>query len=167
MARITCRIITTTNRKDPVSVCKMFTWPIISSAGTTEVWQYFKSRWGDYVTVRGTDRVIQLLECCDDQLRKDLTRDAGGTLTEKPEDEELTAIRSLAVREENTMVARVTLNNMRQDRDEPVWAFAASRGVQIYTPMHRVWRRDKLHGCHHPGRGIAFRWTSWGMPTKR
>ncbi len=71
--------------------------PSISSAGTTEEWQYFKSRWGDYVTatkLRGTDRVIQLLECCDDQLRKDLTRNAGGTLTEKPEDEVLTAIRS-------------------------------------------------------------------------
>jgi hypothetical protein len=30
------------------------------------------------------------------------------------------AINKLAVREENTMVARVTLHNMRQDRDEPV-----------------------------------------------
>ena len=58
--------------------------PSISSAGTTEDWLYFKSRWGDYVIatkLEGTDRVIQLLECCDEQLRKDLTRNAGGTLT--------------------------------------------------------------------------------------
>ena len=58
--------------------------PSISSAGTTEDWLYFKSRWGDYVKatkLEGTDRVIQLLECCDEQLRKDLTRNAGGTLT--------------------------------------------------------------------------------------
>ena len=48
----------------------------------------------------GTDKVIQLLECCDDQLRKDLTRTANGTLAEKTEDEVLTAMRSLAVRED-------------------------------------------------------------------
>ena len=50
--------------------------PCISSAGTTEDWQYFISRWNDYVRatkLSGTDRVIQLLECCDDQLRKNLS----------------------------------------------------------------------------------------------
>ena len=52
--------------------------PHISPAGTTEDWQYFKSRWSDYVKatkLNGTDKIIQLLECCDEQLRKDLTRD--------------------------------------------------------------------------------------------
>lgn len=73
----------------------------------------------------GTDRVVQLLECCDEQLRKDLTRTAGGTLTGKTEDEVLTAIRDLAVREENAMVARVALHNMRQDRDESTRDFGA------------------------------------------
>ena len=51
--------------------------PTISSAGTSEDWSYFQSRWGDYVKatkVTGTDKVVQLLECCDEQLRKDLTR---------------------------------------------------------------------------------------------
>ena len=102
--------------------------PSISSAGTTEDWQYFKSRWSDYVKatkLEGTDRVLQLLECCDDQLRKDLTRNAGGTLAEMTEDDVFTAMRRLAVREENTMVARVTLQNMRQDRDEPIRAYGA------------------------------------------
>ena len=102
--------------------------PNVSPAGTTEDWQYFKSRWNDYVKatrLEGTDRIIQLLECCDDQLRKDLTRNAGGTLTEMTEDEVFTAMRRLAIREENTMVARVTLHNMRQDRDEPIRAYGA------------------------------------------
>ena len=102
--------------------------PSISSAGTTEDWLYFKSRWGDYVKatkLEGTDRVIQLLECCDEQLRKDLTRNAGGTLTEMTEDQVFKAMKTLAIREENTMVARVTLHNMRQGRDEPVRAFGA------------------------------------------
>ena len=35
--------------------------PSLSSAGTTEDWLYFKSRWGDYMKetkLKGTDRVI-------------------------------------------------------------------------------------------------------------
>ena len=73
----------------------------------------------------GTDKVIQLLECYDEQLQKDLTRNAGGTLTGKTEDEVLAAIKTLAVREENVMVARVTLHNMKQDRGEPIRAYGA------------------------------------------
>ena len=115
--------------------------PSISSAGTTEDWQYFKSRWGDYVKatkLEGTDKVIQLLECCDEQLRKDLTRNAGGSLTGMTEDQVLKAMKTLAIREENTMVARVTLHNMRQDRDEPVRAFGARlRGKQVSASLHR------------------------------
>ena len=102
--------------------------PSISSAGTTEDWQYFKSRWGGYVRatrLQGQDRVIQLLECCDDQLRKDLIRNAGGTLTEMTEEEVFAAMRKLAIRRENTMVARVALHNMKQDRGEPVRAYGA------------------------------------------
>ena len=102
--------------------------PSVSSAGTTEDWQYFMSRWGDYVKatrLEGQDRVIQLLECCDDQLRKDLTRNAGGTLTEVTEDQVFAAMKKLAIRQENTMVARVTLHNMKQDRGEPVRAYGA------------------------------------------
>ena len=78
-----------------------------------------------FTKLTGTDKVIQLLECCDEQLQKDLTQTAGGTLTGKTETEVLEAIRNLAVREENAMVARETLHNMRQDRDESVLAFGA------------------------------------------
>ncbi len=65
----------------------------MTSAGTTEDWVYFKSRWSDYVRatrLTGQDKVIQLLECCDEQLRRDLTRNAGGTLADKTEDEVFT-----------------------------------------------------------------------------
>ena len=44
---------------------------------------------------------MQLLECCSEPLRKDLTRAAGGTLTNKTEAQVLAAIKTLAVREEN------------------------------------------------------------------
>ena len=102
--------------------------PTISSGGTSEAWSYFNTRWKEYTQatgVTGTDLVIQLLECCDDNLRKDLTRSAGGTLTGKTEAEVISAIKLLAVREENAMVARVALHDMRQDRDEPVRSFCA------------------------------------------
>ena len=61
----------------------------ISAAGTSAYWSYFQSRWKDYVDatkVIGRDKVIQLLECCDEPLRKDLTR-SNGSLTEKAEDD--------------------------------------------------------------------------------
>jgi len=102
--------------------------PTISIGGTTEGWSYFNIRWKDYVAatkVSGRDLVVQLLECCDEDLRKDLTRAAGGSLTNKTEEEVLTAIKTLAVREENAMVARVALHDMRQDRDEPIRSFGA------------------------------------------
>ncbi|RLJ22719.1 hypothetical protein DJ031_00325, partial [bacterium endosymbiont of Escarpia laminata] len=104
--------------------------PTVTSAGSSEEWDYFLVRWRDYVEatkVSGKDRIIQLLECCDEQLRKDVTRSIGmgRTLTDRPEEEILTLVRTLAVREENTMVARVTLHNMRPDRDETVRSFSA------------------------------------------
>ena len=119
---------TTPHPNVPAAKAEKVKRPCISSAGTTEDWQYFRSRWSDYVKatkLSGTDKVIQLLECCDEQLRKDLTRNAGGTLTGKTEDEVLAAIKTLAVREENVMVARVTLHNMKQDRGEPIRAYGA------------------------------------------
>ena len=39
----------------------------------------------------------------------------------KTEDEVLTGMKALAMRSENTMVAPVSLYNMRQDRDEAIW----------------------------------------------
>ena len=102
--------------------------PTISAAGSSEDWSYFLTRWEVYIVatnVTGKEKVIQLLECCDEQLRKDLTRNAGGSLTNKTANEVMEAIKKLAVREENTMVARVQLHNMRQDRDETIRSFGA------------------------------------------
>ena len=55
--------------------------PTISTAGSSEDWSYFLTRWQDYVDatkITGKYKVVQLLECCDEQLRKDLTRNTGG-----------------------------------------------------------------------------------------
>lgn len=101
--------------------------PSTSAAGSIEEWSYFISRWSEYVSatkIAGRDKVVQLLECCDEPLRKDLTPSTGGSLTDKTEETVLAAIMKLAERDENTMVVRVTLHNMRQDRDEPVRNFS-------------------------------------------
>ena len=101
--------------------------PTVSAAGTSEAWAYFLQRWTDYklaTHLAGSDIIFQLLECCDEDLRKDLTR-TFGALSSSDEDTVLNNIKSLAVRQENVMVARVQLQQMRQDRDEPIRAFAA------------------------------------------
>ena len=104
--------------------------PEVSSGGTTEGWSYFLSRWRSYsqaVELSARDTTIQLLECCDQKLRRDVTRNCVGPLPIEDLSEEnlLKAIRTLAVREENPKVARVALSRMMQDRGEPIRAFAA------------------------------------------
>ena len=119
---------TITHTAGPVAKVDKVKRPSLSAAGTSEDWLYFESRWQEYVDatkITGKDKTIQLLECCDESLRKDLMRTAGGSLANKEEATVLAAIKKLAVREENPMVARVALHNMKQDRDEPIRNFGA------------------------------------------
>ena len=81
--------------------------PTVTTAGTSEEWADFLSRWSDYAdatNVTDRDKVVLLLECCDEPLRKDLTHAAGGSFTNKAVDDVLAMIRKLAVREVNIMV---------------------------------------------------------------
>lgn len=71
------------------------------------------------------DKFVQLLECCDELLRKDLIRSTGGGVTDKIEDTVSAVIKKLTVCNENTMVPRLTLQNKRQDRYEAVRNFIA------------------------------------------
>ena len=101
--------------------------PTIVASGTSEEWSYFTQRWTIYkeaTRLTGADLIYQLLETCDEPLRKDLTR-TYGLLTQDTEATVLGYIKTLAVRPENTMVSRVQLQQMRQDRDEPVRSFCA------------------------------------------
>ena len=113
-----------------------FRRPTISIGRTSEDWLYFETRWSEFTQATklpDTDRVLQLLECCDDELRRDLTRAAGGTLTTQSETQVLSAIRRLAVREENPMVARFSLHQMHQESDEPVRGYGARIKGQAST----------------------------------
>ena len=111
--------------------------PTVSAAGTTQDWLYFLSRWEDYVRatkVKGEDQAIQLLECCDPDLRKGIQRNNGGVaLSGKPLTDIMKAIKTLAVRVENPTVARDKLHNMTQDREESVRAFGARLRGQAAT----------------------------------
>lgn len=78
-------------------------------SGTCEEWAYFLLRWSDYKAathLAGPDVIYQLLECCDDGLRKDLSR-IFGALASQDEPTVLSHIKTLAVRRENIMVFRV------------------------------------------------------------
>ena len=121
--------------------------PSIAAAGTTEEWLYFSQRWSTYkqaTKLNGEDTIFQLLECCDEPLRKDLTR-TYGTLTTDNEATVLSYIKTLAVRPENTMVARVQLQQFKQDRDEPVRAFCAKLRGQA-----SVCNFKKMCTCDNP-----------------
>ena len=101
---------------------------IVALAGTGEAWSYFITRRGEYNTGTkfvGHDVVAQLLECCDDELRKYLTRAACKSLINSEEKDVLAAMKALAVRSENTIVARVALSNMRQGYEGPIRSFYA------------------------------------------
>ena len=122
--------------------------PTITGGGSSEDWQYFVTRWEEYASatkLADKDKVLQLLECCDEQLRRDLTRAAGGTLSAKPMSEVMEAIHKLAVREENTMVARFTLHQMVQEVDEPVRNF----GARIKGQANICKYNTKCSNCDH------------------
>ena len=75
--------------------------------------------------ITGLEQSMQLMECCEESLRRDLTRTEGGTLVDKTPAAILLSIQALAIRQENTMIARTVLHDMRQDSDEPIRAFGA------------------------------------------
>ena len=117
-----------TNTGNPSPKTEKIRRPTISAGGSSEKWVYFLTRWQDYVTatkVEGKEKVLQLLECCDEHLRRDLIRTTGGSLSNRTEEQVMAAIKKLAVRQENTMVARIQLHNMKQDIAEPIRNFCA------------------------------------------
>ena len=83
---------THTSQSSPTAPVEKVKRPTVKSAGMSEDWTYFISHWTEYkeaINISGREAVIQLLECCEEQLWKDLSRNAGGSLTNKPEDEVL------------------------------------------------------------------------------
>lgn len=122
--------------------------PEVAAGGTTESWHYFLTRWRAYslaVHLAGPDVAIQLLECLEPALRRNVTRNIVGPLPieQHSEVELLEAIKALAVREENPKVARVALSRMVQDRGESIRSYAARRRGQAEVCMFT----KKCSGC--------------------
>jgi hypothetical protein len=112
--------------------------PTVTAAGSSEDWAYFTTQ--DYVEatkIEGKDMIIQLLECCDEQLRKDLTRNAGGSLTNNTADEVLAAMHKKTCcqrRKYNGRTRPTTQHAPRQRRDNP----------QFWCPITRSSRRLQI-----------------------
>ena len=87
-----------------------------------------------------------LIECCEEELRLDLHRNHGN-MENEPEKDVIAAIKKLAVRAENVIVARVRLLNMKQDRDEPVCSFTAKLKGQAGTCNYI--KKHKCTSCNH------------------
>ena len=105
-----------TNNQQPTVKPETYRRPTVTSSGTNEEFTYFLQRWNQYkqaTRLQAADTIFQLLECCTEDLRKDLAR-TYGDLTGKDEDTVKGYIKSLAVRPENHLVARVQLQQLRQ-----------------------------------------------------
>lgn len=126
--------------------------PIVKAEGTAEEWEYFLHRLEEYTMATnptGADRVQQLLECCDSDLRLGISRQAGSSMARHTEVQAMAAIKLLAVRAENIEVATDALLAMHQDRDELVRSFATRVKGQAAT--------CQLHGdCTNCGTSVSF-----------
>ena len=94
---------------------------------STEKWEYFKTRWDTYKTataLTGTNIQIQLMETCSEPLRFALYQ-SDAIINSKTENQILSAMKRLSVKEENQLVCRMKLNLFQQESDEPVRNFAA------------------------------------------
>ena len=100
--------------------------PEIAAELSDEDWMYFLSRWEAYkkaTCLQGEDIVLQLMECCCEQLRRDHHRNYPSQ-TSVTESSLLSEIKQIAVRAKNRAVNRVKLNTLKQDKGEPIRKFA-------------------------------------------
>ena len=103
--------------------------PEIAAEMSDEDWQYFLCRWDSYkksTNLEGADIVLQLMECCCEQLRRDHHRNypdsqSSGKATESTC---LAEIKQIAVRAKNRAVNRAKLNTLKQDKGDPIRKFA-------------------------------------------
>ena len=102
--------------------------PTVSPGTSAQDWEFFQRRWNSYKTgaeLTGARVVSQLLECCSEDLLKDLMQTSGNDLSSKTETEVMKMMKELAVVKENLLVARHRLHNMQQNAGEPIRTFAA------------------------------------------
>ena len=124
--------------------------PTITLGITSEKFDYFSNRWKTLkklTNIGDSNAVAHLIECCEEELRIDLYRIYGIELENEVESKVLEAIKKVAVKMENVIVARVRLLNMKQDRDEPVRNFVAKLKGQASTCKYV--KKHKCSSCEH------------------
>ena len=95
--------------------------PELTSDVSEEDWTYFKSRWDHYKKacgLTGEDTVTQLLECCNEGLRRDHHRTFSGANEVNDEVTVLAQLKQIAVSKHNVTVSRVKLGTLKQDKGE-------------------------------------------------
>ena len=100
--------------------------PELSSDISDEDWSYFTSRWEHYkkaANVTGDDVATQLMECCNEQLRREHHRTFSG-ISATSEKDLLAELKQISVSKRNKAVNRVKLGQMKQDRGEPIRKFS-------------------------------------------
>lgn len=100
--------------------------PELSSDVSDEDWSYFTSRWDHYkkaANVTGDDVVTQLMECCNEQLRREHHRTFSGAGATSEKDL-LAQLKQISVSKRNKAVNRVKLSQMKQDPREPIRKFS-------------------------------------------
>lgn len=101
--------------------------PTIKTEITLQDWTYFLRCWQLYkksTNIRGDLMVCELLDCCSEELAKDIDR-THSEIDTMNEEEILTAIKERAVIIENPVVAQVTHMNMKQGAGEKIRPWAA------------------------------------------
>ena len=90
--------------------------PELASDVSDEDWSYFTSRWTQYkkaTGLTGEDIITQLLECCNEQLRRDHHRTFSGATESNDEKVVLAQLKQIAVSKRNLAVSRVKLGTLR------------------------------------------------------
>lgn len=140
--------------------------PEMTSAGTTENWTYFLTRWRSYsraVRQASQDLVIQLLECCDNKLRRDMTRNTdrpncpgGHDRSQCPEGDEVLSRERIepesgqgGPQQDEPRQGR-THQSLRSQTQGP------GRGVQIHQGLYRM-RHHLQPGGGESGRPTVHR----------
>ena len=111
--------------------------PTVDTDSTEACWSEFQVDWQHYKTgcgIKGADDCrIELLQCCEKELKSSLFRNTGGEYDSLTEEQLLGEMKQLAVRAQNPLVNRVVLLGMQQAEQEGIRTFVARMKGQANT----------------------------------
>ena len=124
--------------------------PTISSGCTPDQWSVFSRQWVMYKTgmnIAAHLTSTALFYCCHEDLQADIMRDLQSDVATMPERELLAAIKRLAVKDESTLVHRITLSKMTQAPGTGIRTFLANLRGQAALCNYTA--TCKVENCDH------------------